>query len=253
MMASFRDVCGQSYNISLPENATVADACKLLSEKTGINDNQIFLMSNAGDINFYQDAQSMSDILKENPDYVIFMKNLFGEKNKQNISQLESNKTDDITEKLYFNQIFEQSLIVPPNSFLNRLQSDGDWQYSDTYDDYTRVMNSIPYDFEERVYKIAEYGFAIHDIKEVLRNTDYDVLVASHLPVSVNSHRLDDMMMMMQVTVIMIVLMKKMKSNIIIVLTLVMRSPTKTKPKKRSKLPIMKKQTKQIFQINKTI
>lgn len=126
-----------------------------------------------------------------------------------------------------FNQIFEQSLIVPPNSFLNRLQSDGDWQYSDTYDDYTRVMNSIPYDFEERVYKIAEYGFAIHDIKEVLRNTDYDALVASHLPVSVNSHRLDDMMMMMQVTVIMIVLMKKMKSNIIIVQTLVMRSPKK--------------------------
>lgn len=94
-MASFRDVCGQSYNISLPENATVADACKLLSEKTGINDNQIFLMPNAGNMNFYQDAQSMSDILKENPDYVIFMKNLFGEKNKQNISQLESNKTDE--------------------------------------------------------------------------------------------------------------------------------------------------------------
>lgn len=95
MMVSFRDVCGQSYNISLPENETVADVCKLLSEKTGINDNQIFLMSNAGNMNFYQDAQSMSDILKENPDYVIFMKNLFGEKNKQNISQLESNKTDE--------------------------------------------------------------------------------------------------------------------------------------------------------------
>lgn len=141
-----------------------------------------------------------------------------------------------------FNQIFEQSLIVPPNSFLNRLQSDGDWQYSDTYDDYTRVLNSIHYDFEERVNKIAEYGFSIHDIKEALRTTDYDVLVATHLPVSVNSHRLDDMMMMMQVTVIMIILMKKMKSNIIM------------KPKKRSKLPIMKKkQTKQIFQINKTI
>lgn len=94
MKVSFRDLCGQSYNISLPENETVADVCKLLSEKTGINDNQIFLMSNAGNMNFYQDAQSMSDILKENPDYVIFMKNLFGE-NKQNISQLESNKTDE--------------------------------------------------------------------------------------------------------------------------------------------------------------
>lgn len=193
MMVSFRDACGQSYNISLPENATVADACKLLSEKTGINDNQIFLISNTGDMNFYQDTQSMSNVLKENHDYVVFMKNLFGENDKQNISQPEFNKTDDNTEQLnLINKISEQSLIVPPNSFYNRVQSVKDWQYSDTYDDYSRVLNSIPYDFEERVNKIAEYGFAIHDIKEALRTTDYDVLVATHLLVLVNSHRLDD-------------------------------------------------------------
>lgn len=172
MEINFIDICGRSYTLNLHENAKVYDACQLLSEKTGINQNHIFLVSADEDKLFYQNNESMFDVSKENPDFISFMKNM----NTSNIKQ-----------------ISEPSIKIPQESFFDALKYKQNWQYTDFYDEYSTVVNDMPDDFQERVKQIAELGYQIEDIKEALRTTNYDVMIATHLLVLVTNHQFDFM------------------------------------------------------------
>lgn len=176
MEINFIDICGRSYTLNLHENAKVSDACQLLSQKIGINQNQIFLVSADEDRLFYQNSESMLDISKENPDFIHFMKHM----NTSNHNVYENIK-----------QISEPSIKIPQETFFDALQYMQNWQYTDIYDEYSTVVNDMPDDFQERVNQIAELGYKIEDIKEALRTTNYDVMIATHLLVLVTNHQFD--------------------------------------------------------------
>ena len=191
MNVEFRDICGNSFVLQIPDNATVADACFFLSQKTNVNRNQILLVSSDENMNFYKETANITDILKSNQDYIIFMKHLTNyAKNpiisgqKTDITQNNSNHSDFV-QKQELNILQDKQLLS--NSFFNTLQSINDWQYDDIYDEYLSSINGIPLDLQDRIDQIAEFGYSLDDIKEALRITNYDVLVATHLLVLVNS------------------------------------------------------------------
>ena len=88
-------------------------------------------------------------------------------------------------------QISEPSIKIPQEPFFDALQYMQNWQYTDIYDEYSTVVNDMPDDFQERVNQIAELGYKIEDIKEALRTTNYDVMIATHLLVLVTNHQFD--------------------------------------------------------------
>lgn len=200
MKVDFRDICGKSYNLEIPNNANVADACKYLSQKTGIQENKIFLVSTNSNLNFYQDNEQMIDILKENPEYIIFMKAFINDQNQMN-STLERFENQEATNQDFEQnsnqipnditysqqnligkreQILNKSLKFPQKSFFNAIQSAKNWRYNDLYDDYSYVVNEVPHDIQFKVEQLAELGYHIEDIKEALRATNYKVSLAIH-------------------------------------------------------------------------
>ena len=191
MKVNFRDICGNSYNLQISNDAKVSDACKLLSEQLGIQQNQVFLVSTNEDTNFYQDNQKMCDVIKENPDFVIFLKYLYqsqyvwtppeNTESNENTNNVEEDKTDNDDEKIGIKRpVFDHYLKVPNPRMFNTLLSVRRWDYHGLYDDYSIVLNDTPPDFEEKVKQITELGYSVDDIKEALRTTNYDVPLSIH-------------------------------------------------------------------------
>lgn len=188
MKVNFRDICGNYYNLEIPDNSSVADACKFLSQKIGIQDNQLFFVSANDNFNFYQNDESMVNVLKENPEFVIFIRPLTKPSNQNQIKEpsnatSDSNESqkqpnDDIIGKNEFD--FTKSLKMPTNCCYNALYGIKYWYYEDIYDDYSLVVNEVPHDVQAKIDQLAELGYHIEDIKEALRTTNYDVSLAIH-------------------------------------------------------------------------
>ena len=260
MKVDFRDICGKSYNLEIPNNANVADACKYLSQKTGIQENKIFLVSTNSNLNFYQDNEQMIDILKENPEYIIFMKAFINDQNQMN-STLERFENQEATNQDFEQnsnqvpnditysqqnligkreQILNKSLKFPQKSFFNAIQSAKNWRYNDLYDDYSYVVNEVPHDIQFKVEQLAELGYHIEDIKEALRATNYKVSLAIHfltLPMTI---------IMTIILMIAISMIQKMKMMIVILNTLIMLSMTMSKHQMK-KLITMQIQMKKLM------
>lgn len=205
MEVNFRDICGKHYNLQIPKDANVSDACRLLSKKIGVQENQIFLVSSDEDMNFYQNGEKMIDVIEENPEFVIFMKILIQNQFITNSNSVKNQEKDNImdenqksTEKNNDNNaiglnrpIFDHYLKVPQPKMFNTFQSIKQWCYTGFYDEYAFVVNDIPHDFQHKVSQIAELGYSLDDIKEALRTTNYDVQLAIHY-LLYHSNRNDD-------------------------------------------------------------
>ena len=95
MNITFRDICGHSLMLPIPNDATVSNACKCISQILDIPENQIFLVSPNKIQNLYNDNIKMFDVIKENPEYIIYSRIITNDRKNltDNIFELESNLT----------------------------------------------------------------------------------------------------------------------------------------------------------------
>lgn len=171
---NFRDICGHLLTLSLPSDAAVSQACELISQKLEIQETQIFLVSPNEKQNFYQDYEVLSDLAKENPEYFIFTKCFHNNSNfKQSNPNLISFKK--MNNKLPFKFFIKLD-------YMKRKIRDP------IYAQYSKSINEIPEDLQQKIDEIAVLGFELKDIKEALRNSEYNVLFAINSLVYRNSN-----------------------------------------------------------------
>lgn len=165
MKVQFRDMCGNTISLQLPINATISIACRCLSKKLEILENQIFIVSPNDKSNFYSNNELIQDVIKENPEYLVF--GIFN-KTKQN-------GIDDI--------ISDSKLISPQikyEFFFKCLQNTNILRHP-LYEDYKNCLKKIPNDLQEKIESIAVLGFRKEDIKEALRTSEYNIIFAVNL------------------------------------------------------------------------
>lgn len=203
MNINFKDICGNSFVIQFSLESTISDACQILSQKLETQGYQIFIISPNEGQNFYPNNYSMINVLKENPEYVMFtrcfklIKDEEYQIEKDTKSNLRYNYFKRRNERYFYNpslnsnnhtifraknlfRIYYNMHFYRPNQANNYL-----------YQQYSQALNNIPLDFEERVKKIAEFGFLIEDIKESLRLSNYDIQKATNMIISQNFHEND--------------------------------------------------------------
>lgn len=168
MIANFRGVCGESITIQLPYESNVSIACHILTQKLNIEGYEIFIVSLNENQNFYQNDDSMLDVLKENPDFVTFTKHIKYTQDEQSDTKMEKPSN-------YFFNTLSCMQCSPINHFL--------------YQQYFHILRTVPSDFQDRINQIAEFGFLIEDIKESLRMTNYNVQMAINLIISKNDQK----------------------------------------------------------------
>lgn len=171
---NFRDICGHLLTLSLPSDAAVSQACELISQKLEIPETQIFLVSPNEEQNFYQDHEVLSDLSKENPEYFIFTKCFH---NNSNFKQSNPNLIPfkKMNNKLPF------KFFINLNYMKRKL-------HDQIYEKYSKSVNEIPEDLQQKIDEIAVLGFELEDIKEALRNSEYNVLFAINSLVYRNSN-----------------------------------------------------------------
>lgn len=167
----------------IPDNSTVSYACKCISQKIDIPENQIFLVSQNENQFFYNNNVKMFDVIKENPEYIIYSKIIsIDQKNiTKNLFELESNLTTKYKKHIKSNRIPINVLLIFKNfKYIDQTKND-------IYKNYAKSFNKVPDDLQQKVNEIAVLGFEIEDIKEALRSSEYNVLFAINSLVSRSS------------------------------------------------------------------
>lgn len=173
MKIDFKDICGNSIALQLPKDATVLFACRCLSEKLDLSENQIFLVSPSIERNFYSNNQLIQDIIKENPGFITFTKCF-----KKDFLQKNENTSKRNT------NFFEHSNSI--KILIN--YKNINYTNNSIYTKYSEYLNEIPDDFQQKVDEIAVLGYEIEDIKEALRKSEYNVLFAINYLVQPNTN-----------------------------------------------------------------
>lgn len=188
---TFRDIGGHTIISQFPRSATVFDACRYLSSQIGISENQIFIISPRRKQNFYQNKDKMIHVFNENPEYIVFSV----------CSKSDHNQRSSVSNRFWsnFNSIGKRAntqsspLKFPSFNLLNTIKKEKSKQiYMRTikdsiYKDYQRIFRIYPGNFQEMVNEIAQLGFSIDDIKEALRESQFDVQLAINILISRNN------------------------------------------------------------------
>lgn len=161
MIFNFRDILATSITIELQPNTTVSDACQILCQKLKIQGYKILLISPNANQNYYPNDYSMINVLKENPEFVMFTKYI-------NTIQDRTN-----TLKKYINTYIDLHLynVNHPSHYL--------------YEQYSQALNNVHSDCHDKVNQIADYNFLVDDIKE----SNHDAKNALNLMTSQNSNK----------------------------------------------------------------
>ncbi|KAK8841713.1 hypothetical protein M9Y10_026657 [Tritrichomonas musculus] len=193
MKVTFRDISGHSFLLVLPEDCLVSQACNYISQKFEIKENQIFLVSPNENSNFYQSCDKMTDVLKENMEYVIFQKiPISDDKNQVDNKKRACIQKDNknlgynqffIRNNYYFSFVYQNKYpnlkkLLPGSIYRTLNSAKMNRLYHPIYQEYSLILKKIPADFQDKVNQIAELGFPIEDIKEYLRSSEFNVQIA---------------------------------------------------------------------------
>ena len=182
MSIIFRDISGRTISIQLGKESRVFNACQLLSKKLQISADKIFLLSPKEEINYYSNNEMIEHVKEENPEYVVFTSLYQNEKTNNKADQTELGLKDKsyLTNSIPF-KTFVNFIDLKYNSKINTAH----------YTKYTRYINEIPSDLQQKIEEISILGYEIEDIKEALRTTHYNVLFAINLLAQRNSINLE--------------------------------------------------------------
>ena len=112
--------------------------------------------------------------MKENPDCIIFTKCI--NSNLANFNQINSKyqllSSNKNVQDLVCNKVITKNLNLCKNA--NKKINEKDLIYIQ----YSKCFTEVPDDLQQRIDEIAIFGYKIEDIKEALRNSQYNVLFA---------------------------------------------------------------------------
>lgn len=184
MKVNFQDICGHSTTLDLPNNADVSYTSKLLSHQLEISENQILFVSPNEKQNYYPNDESMQNVIDENPEYVVYTKII---KKDQNSSP---EKLPPQRKSIFYTSKYSSLKKVPINLIilLRNIKRWNLFSKNPLYIEYSERFQKIPDDFQQKIDEIAVLGFEIEDIKEALRNSEYNVLFAINSLVYRNSN-----------------------------------------------------------------
>lgn len=204
MKANFRDISGNSIAIYVPIEGTVSAMCKVLSEELKIPESQLFLVCLNRGKNFYNSDDMIQEVIDDNPEYIIYTKCCNYDENTSKTLQSTSEAKHSFytSNNFYYNTLTNKYLLKSnnyesnslnkiPHNILRILNSVNRWnnhRKNPIYSEYSNCFIKVPDDFQQKIDEIAVLGFEIEDIKEALRNCEYNVLFAINSLVYRNSN-----------------------------------------------------------------